>query len=125
ELDPVRLQLAAQVGGVVDDAVVDDGDLALGVQVGVGVDVGRGAVSGPAGVGDAGGALEAGRHLRLQVAHPALGFDHLQAGGLGGGDDDARRVVAPVLQALEALQQQRRDLTPADVSDDSAHVGYS
>ncbi len=34
ELDAVRLQLAAQVAGVVDDAVVDDGDLALGVQVG-------------------------------------------------------------------------------------------
>lgn len=52
----VGLELGAQLGAVVDDAVVDDGDLVLRVQVRVGVEVARGAVRGPAGVGDAGGA---------------------------------------------------------------------
>ena len=79
---PSASSLRAQVGGVVDDAVVDDGDLALGVQVRVGVHVGGGAVGGPAGVGDAGGALEARGDLGLQVADAALGLDHLQAGRL-------------------------------------------
>ena len=50
---PVGLELGAQRGEVLDDAVVDDGDLARGVAVRVGVAVGRPAVGGPAGVADA------------------------------------------------------------------------
>lgn len=115
----------AQVGGVVEDAVVDDGDLGVGVQVGVGVLVVGGAVGGPAGVRDADAALEAGRDPGLQVADAPLGLDRLQPGRLGARlavDGDSGRVVTPVLQALEALQQQRRHVVAtADVSHDSAH----
>lgn len=56
EDDAVGGELGAQLGGVVDDPVVDDGDLVLRVQVRVGVLVARRAVGGPAGVGDARGA---------------------------------------------------------------------
>ena len=56
ELDAGGLQLGAQRGEVLDDPVVDDGDLARGVAVRVGVAVGRPAVGGPPGVAHAGGA---------------------------------------------------------------------
>jgi hypothetical protein len=36
---------------------------------------------------------------------------------------DSGRVVAPVLEALEAVEEQRLALTRPDVSDDSAHPG--
>ena len=44
------LQLFAQLGEVLDDAVVDDGDTTVAAGVGMGVDNGRLAVSGPAGM---------------------------------------------------------------------------
>jgi hypothetical protein len=49
ELDAGRLELAAQAGEILDDAVVDDGDPAVGGEVRVGVAVGRAAVRGPPG----------------------------------------------------------------------------
>ena len=51
---PDRLQIAAQGGEVLDDAVVDDRDLHGGVAMRVGVAVGRPAVGGPAGVAQPG-----------------------------------------------------------------------
>lgn len=116
------LELHAQLGSVVDDAVVDDGDLVLGVEVRVRVDVARRAVGGPAGVGDAGGAGEALGDAGLQLADATLGLDHLEGGGLRAVHDDARGVVPAVLKALQTLQQQRCHVTLADVTDDSAHT---
>ena len=52
---PSASSLPRRSAGVVDDAVVDDGDLVLGVEVRVRVQVGGGAVGGPAGVRDARG----------------------------------------------------------------------
>ena len=54
ELDPGVLQLGAQRGEVLDDAVVDDGDLPGGVTVRVCIAVRRPTVRGPAGVPHAG-----------------------------------------------------------------------
>ncbi len=51
-----------------------------------------------------------------------LALTDLQAARLGAGDDDARGVVAAVLQPLQPFQQQWRHVTLADVSDDSAHM---
>jgi hypothetical protein len=75
ELDPGGLELGAQGREVLDDAVVDDGDLARRVAMRVGVAVRRAAVGGPAGVAHAraavqhavGGLIES----RLQVGQPA------------------------------------------------------
>ena len=47
----MRGQLAAQLGEILDDAVVDEGDAVGGMRMGVAL--GRGAVRGPAGVADA------------------------------------------------------------------------
>ena len=58
-LDAVGLQLGAQGGEVLDDAVVHDGDALRGVPVRVRVAVDRRAVGRPAGVAHAGGAGEA------------------------------------------------------------------
>ena len=67
-------------GEVLDDAVVDDGDLAGGVAVRVGVAVGGPAVGGPAGVAQAGGAGQRLRrrlgHRRLEVGQPAGATAH-------------------------------------------------
>ena len=60
ELHARGFQFGAQRGEVLDDAVVDDGDLPGGVAVRVGVAVGRPAVGGPAGVPEAGAAREGG-----------------------------------------------------------------
>jgi methyl coenzyme M reductase gamma subunit len=72
------------------------------------------------------------------AVHPLhrLGEEHLlQLGDLPGflahqqvavlGHGDPGRVVAAVLQPLEPLDEQRRDLLVADVSHDPAHVGRS
>ena len=67
EFHALGLQLVAQARVVLDDAVVDDGDLAGGVAVRVRVAVGGAAVGGPAGVAQAGGA---GQRLRRHLRPP-------------------------------------------------------
>ena len=54
ELIALGLQAALERLEVLDDAVVDDGQLTVATNMGVSVDVGRRAVRGPAGVADAG-----------------------------------------------------------------------
>ena len=66
-----RLEPVAQLAEVLDDPVVDDGDVAGAVLVGMGVEVVRAAVGGPAGVG------EADRRVRR-----AVGDGRLQVGSL-------------------------------------------
>src|SRR5699024_2005330 len=56
QLDTAGLELVAQGGEVLDDAVVDDGCLAVEGEVRVRVDVVRATVGGPAGVPQAGAA---------------------------------------------------------------------
>ena len=91
-------------GGVVlDDAVVDDGDLAVAAEVRVGVGVGGAAVRGPARVADA---LDAGRRLLLEQlgqfgdAAGTLAEVQLRAGQGG----QAGAVVAAVFQAAAVEQ---------------------
>ncbi len=83
ELHAVGLQLTAQPGEVLDDAVVHDRDLARGVAMRVGVAVGRPAVGGPTGMAQAGTAGEAGRvgglQRRLQVGQPPGAPSHRQS----------------------------------------------
>ena len=97
---------------------------ALAVDVRVGVDVVGRAVGRPAGVPDADLAREPLRQRLVQVAHPAGLLGDLDAAGLPE-HGDAGRVVAAVLEPAEPLEQQRRCLLAADVSDDPAHVVWS
>ena len=115
-------ELGLQLGEVLDDAVVDDGELVVIGQVRVRVRVGRAAVRRPPGVTDAGRAVLHGvgeqvvaQHLELAgaLAHleVAVGVDHGDAGG----------VVAAKLEPREAGQQNRLARAGSHVSDDSTH----
>jgi hypothetical protein len=73
EGEAVALELGAEGGVVLDDAVVDDRDRgAAAAEVGMGVAVGRRPVGGPPGVADAAGA--AGRLEPSTMATPALSY---------------------------------------------------
>jgi hypothetical protein len=80
ELHAVGGELGPQLVGVLDDAVVDDGDALRGVDLRVGVLDGGLAVRGPARVPDAGGALEARREVRGEVGDPAFRLADLEPG---------------------------------------------
>src|SRR5690606_18241038 len=107
---------------VLDDAVVDQGQLAM-ADVRVGVGLGHAAMGGPAGVADAQHAVEVlggGGMLHLRhaagAAHPAdaPGLDHGQAG----------RVIAAVFQALESLDQDRNHIAIRDRANNAAHAVF-
>ena len=117
---------------VLDDPVDHDVDAVGGVEVRVGVLLVDAPVGGPARVADAGGG-RAGRRWRrrrprrrparrdgiaqvVEVADRAHRVDRV-----AGDHRDAGRVVAAVLQAREAFEQQILDGTLAYVADDAAH----
>ena len=118
------LQLVAQGGEVLDDAVVDDGDLAGGVAMRVCVAVGGTAVGRPAGVPQAGGAAQGPRrHLGdrvLEVLQPA-GTATDGEFALVVNQSDSRRVVAPVLHPAQCVHDDSAGGGLPDISDDSAH----
>ena len=114
------LQLALEIEVVLDDAVVDDDDLAGAIAVRMRVLFGRTAVGRPSRVADA---VVAGDRVRA---------DHLfEVGELAGAPPqvdravadhrDARRVVAPVLEAPQSVDEDGNDVLRSDVADDSAH----
>jgi hypothetical protein len=113
-------ELFAQLEEVLDDAVVDDDDFAGHAHVGVGV-AGVGlAVGGPAGVADAEPAVdgffvneggEAGEFAGVAPDLDGAVFQHCEAGG----------VIAAVLEALEAVQDDRGRVTRPDIANDSTH----
>ena len=106
---------------VLDDPVVDDGHPAGAAQVRVGVDVVGRAVGGPAGVADAGrGRRQRGLLDRLlevgELAGPLVGASDAVVR-----ERDAGGVVAAVLQAAQALDDDVLGLLVTDVAHDSAH----
>lgn len=123
QLVAARLQLGPQSGEVLDDAVVHNGDAPRIVQMGMGIGVGRAAVRGPPGVPDAG---EPARkrpvhQLLLQIDELAR---LLRRGETAVGEyRHTGRVVAPVLEPLEARDDHIKRRLSADVPHDSAHVG--
>ena len=112
-------QFGAQLGVVLDDAVVHHRD-ALVRHVRVRVDRVRHAVRGPARVRDAGAAGDRLRFVqRFELAHLALGAHAREAPVLE--HRDTGRIVAAVLECLEAGDQHRNDIATGDGSNDSAH----
>jgi hypothetical protein len=118
----VRGEALLELAVVLDDAVQDDREPRL-ITAGerMGVLLRDAPVRRPARVPEA---RRRGRSVRPgsgpQVAERPHGAHVVEAAALEEGD--SRRVVAAVLQALEALEQQRLALTRSDVSDDPAHV---
>jgi hypothetical protein len=113
---------------VLDDAVEDDVDLARAVAVGMGVLLGDATVRGPARVGEpivaplrrprraassARSATAAGRLARLPTART----ESIRPSS----SRETRRVVAAVLELLEARDQEIATRPPAHISDDAAH----
>ena len=123
------LELASQLGVVLDDPVEDDVDAVGAVAVGVGVLLGDAAVGRPAGVGDAGRGRRGGHGDSAAVR--ALLDGGAQVGEVADRADavdpavldhrDAGRVIATVLELLEAGDQEVAAGASAHVSDDSAH----
>ena len=107
-----------QFAVILDDAVMDHGDGA--VLVGVGIGLGRGAMGGPTGVPDA-------RLARQGFMHQPVGeVDELAHGAAAGKmailqRRDARAVIAAIFQPLERLEDQGGDLMAAQNADDTAH----
>ncbi|MDQ0576324.1 hypothetical protein QFZ29_002547 [Agromyces albus] len=123
ELVALGEQFVFQLGEVLDDAVVDEGEPALVTQVRVRVAVGGAAVRRPAGVADARAA--AVQRVRLDL----VGEDLQLSGALRGLDgsvvvDDrhACRVVAAVLEATEASHEDVDAASFTDISNDSTHA---
>ena len=120
-------ELVLQLVEVLDDAVVDQGELAvLAAAVRVGVLVGGAAVGGPAGVADAGrrarrgGAASSASCRLTELAGALLASRRRPSVDQG----DARGVVAAVLEAGQALHDDVQGFAVgvrADVSHDSAH----
>ena len=119
-LDPRLRQAVTQRAVVLHDAVVHDDGRAVAGDVRVRVAVGDGPVRRPAGVPNAG------------VAGGRRAEDRFQLGQLAGALEDRQRpvvvedghaaaVVAAIVQALQALQQDRPGRLLAHVGDDSAH----
>ena len=118
------LQLFAQLGEVLDDAVVDDGDTTVAAGVGVSVNDGRLAVSGPTGVTDTAGcvAIDIGK-LALQTRNLTHAADNVEVrrGALAHLERDTRGVIAAILHALKACDQDVLCNIRAGVADNSAH----
>jgi hypothetical protein len=114
-------ELLAQRQEVLDDAVVDDDDLAACVPVRVGVLLARRPVGGPARVADAERAFQrlVAEH-RLEVGELAGGAAHLEL-AVDVDHRDAGGVVAAILEQLEPVEKDRSRRLVADVADDSAH----
>ncbi len=115
-------QLLLQRDIVLDDAVVDDDDLAGAVAMGMSVLFRGTPMRRPAGVADAVGAVERLQADDLfQVAQLAFGAANLQASAIAG-DRDAGRVVAAILQPPQAIDDDRHYPLLANVTNNSAHV---
>ena len=125
----LRLEHVAQRGQalalglvVLDDAVVDQGQVAV-ADVRMGIGLGHPAMGGPAGMADAEHAAEAFRHRRLlHLGHPAGAPHPAHAGRVRHGDSG--RVIAAVLQALEAFDQDRNHIAICDRTDNAAHAVF-
>lgn len=124
EPDAGVLQLGAEPGEVLDDAVVDDGDPAGLVEVRVGVTVGGRAVRGPPGVTEPGA-----RHRQRPFLQRLLQV-HQLPGPLGrgqravGDDRHARGVVTAVFEPAQPLDDDVERWAMSCVSHDPAHGGH-
>ena len=114
----VGLELGAQRAVVLDDAVMHHGDPPGLVRVRVAL--ARRAVRRPAGMADAGMAADRILHEQVgerdQLAHRPPAAEAPLVHGR-----DAGAVVAAILEPLQRLEDQRRDLVAAEDRDDPAH----
>ena len=120
EAHALGAELVLELAEILDDAVVDDGELLGRVRVGVhlvGPPVGR-----PAGVADADRARQRRlRELDLEVAELALGAPALEPAAVLE-RCDAGRIIAAVFEPLQRVDDLQRDGRLAQYSDDPTHA---
>ena len=107
---PLPCQLTLQFGVVLNDPVVNDGDLTVLIHVGMGVQVGWRTMGGPPRVRDTGN--RTGWQFAkdtFEIGEPACTLAHrnLTPGRRNG---DPRGVIAAVLKEAQPLDQRRRDV---------------
>ena len=118
ERDALGFELAPQFAEILDDAVMHDGEPVGGVRMRVGL-VGP-AMGRPAGVADADRPGERlAREFLFQILQLAFGAAPRQHAVLERGD--AGGIIAAVFEALERIDQERRDRFAADDFDNAAH----
>ncbi len=114
------LQLLAQLGEILDDAVVNDGDAIDEMRMGIGFV--RNPMRCPAGVRNAG---DAGKRLfgefLLQIEELALGAAAVHCAIMD--RCNACGVIAPIFQPLQRIHKALRNRLRSNNSDDAAHTG--
>src|SRR5690348_13200293 len=124
KLVALALKLLFQFEVVLDDAVVHDDDLAGAVAMRVSIFFGGPAVSGPARVAYAENAIDRGLGDGfLEVAKFAGGATDLQR-TIGSHDGDAGGIVTEIFELAQAFNDDRNNLLPADIANNSAHSGH-
>src|SRR5215212_6900535 len=114
------LETLLQGARVLDDPVMYNRDVAFAVDVRVRIAFVGNAVGCPAGVSDAGVTLDRARGQRpLQLRDLPCRLSRLDAAAVH--HCYPRRVVAAILHAFEALEQQRCCATRSDITDNSTH----
>ena len=98
-----------------------EGDLAIGVGLRVGVGLGGCAVRRPAGVTDTDCAVER-LVVRELLEMVELAGRPQNADVLGTHDRHPGRVVTPILQPAQTVEEDWYDLIRSDVTDDPAHI---
>ena len=120
----VGLERRLEVEIVLDDAVVHDHQAARAIPVGMSVFLGGAAVGGPPRVTQAVAARDrVGGQDFLEPGELARASPHVETSVAD--QRDASRVVAPVFEPPESLDQDRQHGTRADVTDDAAHYEAS
>ena len=115
----LRFELTSQHSVILDDAVVDDGHIPR--NVGMSVDFARAAMRRPPGVSDPGPAnqrflAESFLEVRELPGRPG-NFDSTPRVNCQAG-----RVVAPILEPTQPLDEDTCTVSRADVANDAAHV---
>src|ERR1700733_3592007 len=114
-----RLELALQRHVVLDDAVVDDCDLAGDVRVSIGF--ARPAVRSPARMADPGRSLKGGLAERsVEIGELAHGANDRQSASRV--NRETRRIVAAVFEPSQPFDEDGNGVLPANISHDPAHL---
>src|SRR5205807_2241897 len=124
ELVAVSLQTLAQLQVVLDDAVVDQRDVAVAVGVGMCVVIGWASVGRPSGVADPRFPLQlmSGKLFLERLELPRFA-DDVDARAVEHGD--ARRVVSSIFDPSQAVDNDGERGLVADDADDAAHIEVS
>ncbi len=75
KITPLACKLRTQLSGILDDAVVNDGETFVSVGVGMRVSIAWFAVRSPAGVRDARRALQSLRQRAFEIAHLSFALE--------------------------------------------------